>query len=81
MIPTMILFGLIFGRWWLLTLVVAALGWPSLLVVTDVVVVNAGLVAAAALAVANAGIGVLVHQGLLYTYRRLRRPVFSGVPR
>lgn len=81
MIPTMILFGVIFGRWWLITLVVAALGWPLLLVATDVVGVNAGLVEAAVLAVANAGVGVLVHQGLLYAYRRLRRPLSSGVPR
>lgn len=81
MIPTMILFGVIFGRWWLIALVVAALGWPLLLVVTDVVRVNAGLVEAAVLAVANAGIGVLVHQGLREAFLRLRRPVSGGVPR
>ena len=80
MIPTMILFGVIFGRWWLITLFTAALGWPLLLVATDVVGVNASLIGAAALAVANAGVGVLVHQGLLYVYRHLRRRIASDAP-
>src|SRR6266508_4391883 len=35
MIPTLILFGLVFGRWWRLCLTAAALGWPVLLVVSD----------------------------------------------
>lgn len=73
MIPTMILLGLVLGRWWPVALVTAALGWPLLLVVTDVVAFDAGLVEAAALAVANAGVGVLVHQGCLHAYRHLRR--------
>ena len=79
MIPTLILLGAIFGRWWPTTLVVAALGWPLLLVVTDVVGVDTDLIGAAALAAANAGVGVLVHQGLLHLYRHLRRPVSSDV--
>lgn len=79
MIPTMILFGAIFGRWWLTTLVAAALGWPLLLVVNDVVEVDANLIGAAALAAANAGVGVLVHQGLLHLYRHLRRSVSHEV--
>jgi hypothetical protein len=79
MIPTMILFGLVFGRWWRVTLVAAALGWPLLLVVTDVAGINSTLIGAAALAVVNAGVGVLVHQGVLLAYRRFRRPASSGV--
>jgi hypothetical protein len=43
MIPTMILFGLVFGRWWRVTLVAAALGWPLLLVVIDVVGIDSTL--------------------------------------
>lgn len=73
MIPTMILFGLVLGRWWRTALATAAVGWPLLLVVTDVVEFNAGLIEAAALAVANAGVGVLAHQGCLHAYRHLRR--------
>ncbi len=80
MTPTMILFGVVFGRWWPITLVGAALGWPLLLVVTDVVGVNVSLIGAAALAVANAGVGGLVHQGVLFAYRHLRRSTSSEVP-
>lgn len=76
MIPSLILFGLVFGPWWRLSLIVAALGWPLLLVVSDVMSVEVGLVGAAGLAVVNTGIGVLVHQGGLRTARLLchRRP-------
>ncbi|GAA6527867.1 hypothetical protein [Intrasporangium sp. DVR] len=81
MIPTMILFGLVLGRWWPVTLLVAAFGWPALLVATDVVSVNAGLIAAAALALVNAGVGVLIYQGLFHAYRRFHRPASTGVPR
>jgi hypothetical protein len=80
MIPTMILFGVIFGRWWRITLVAAALAWPLLLVATDVVGFSTSLIGAAALAVVNAGVGVLVHQGVLLSYRRLGRPTSGGVP-
>ncbi len=81
MIPTMILFGVVFGRWWPVMLLVAALAWPALLVATDAVGVNAGLIGAALLAVANAGVGVLFYEGLLHAYRRLHRPAVTGVPR
>ena len=36
MIPTRILFGLIFGRWWCLSLIAAAMGWPVVLLATVV---------------------------------------------
>ncbi len=72
MIPTLILFGLLCGRWWRFTLVAAAIGWPALLVVTDVMDVGPGLVGAAALAVANTAVGILVHQAALWSVRRLR---------
>lgn len=81
MIPTVILFGLVFARWWAVTLLVAVLGWPLLLVATDVVDLEPGLIGAAVLAVANAGVGILVHQGLVHTYRRLHRPASTGLPR
>ena len=77
MIPTLILFGLVLGRWWQLSLVAAALGWPVLLVATDVMSVELGLLGASALAVGNAGVGVLVHQGLLRMTRNLRRSRLS----
>jgi hypothetical protein len=77
-IPTLILFGLVFGRWWRLSLVTAAVGWPVLLVVDDTMDVEVGLLGAAGLAVINAGIGVLVHQGALRTLRLLRHRHASG---
>jgi hypothetical protein len=61
-IPTVILLGLIFGHWWKTTLVVAAVGWPLLLIVTGV---DSGLnfaLGAAALAMANAAFGILGHR-------------------
>jgi hypothetical protein len=72
MIPTLILFGLVFGRWPRLALLAAALGWPVLLVVSDVMSIEFGLLGAAGLAVINTGIGVLVHQGSMRAVRLLR---------
>jgi hypothetical protein len=71
-IPTMVLLGLVLGRWWWAALVAAAVGWPLLLVVTNVVPLDAGLIGAAALATVNAAVGVVVHQGGLIAYRHLR---------
>jgi hypothetical protein len=72
MIPTMILLGLIFGRWWRPALATAAVGWPLVLVATNVIdFAESGILASAALlAVANAGVGVLAHQACLRVYRR-----------
>ncbi|TCB90735.1 hypothetical protein E0H26_26445 [Micromonospora zingiberis] len=72
MIPALIVFGLLFGRWWRSALIVAALGWPVLLVVSGVLGVEPGLLGAAALAVANTAAGVLIHQGVLLVIRKLR---------
>lgn len=78
MIPTLILFGLIFGRWWRLSLVVAAVGWPALLVAGDIMYADVGLVVAAGLAIVNTEVGVLIHQGLLQTVRLVGHPHPSG---
>lgn len=64
MIPTLILFGLVAGRWWRLTLVAAALGWPVVLLAGDVMEPGPGLLGASLIAVVNTGAGVLVHQVL-----------------
>jgi hypothetical protein len=76
-IPTMILLGVVLGRWWRLALVVSALGWPILLVATDAMSLEPRLVGAAALAALNTGVGVLIHQGALRAYRRGRRALAS----
>jgi hypothetical protein len=77
-IPILILFGLVCGRWWQLTLVAAAVGWPVVLIATDVVGVELGLLGASGLAIANTGVGVLVHQGVLRVIRMWRRSRSSG---
>jgi hypothetical protein len=73
-IPTMILLGFVLGRWWRPALGTAAVGWPLLLVATNVIDFDDGrvLAGAAVLAVANAGVGVLAHQACLGVYRHLR---------
>ncbi|SEG49039.1 hypothetical protein SAMN04489712_105511 [Thermomonospora echinospora] len=73
MIPTLILFGLLLGRWWRSSLIAAGLGWPILLVTSDVMSVEPGLLGASGLAMANTGVGVLIHQGILLMVRTRRR--------
>lgn len=64
MIPTLILFGLIFGRWWRSSLVVGTVGWPVLLLATHTVSSLAETAGAAGLALLNTGVGVLIHQAV-----------------
>jgi hypothetical protein len=69
-IPTLILVGLIFGRWWRIVIPLAAVGWAVLLIVTGV---DSGFVfalGAAAIAIPNVAFGVLVHQALWLLVRR-----------
>ena len=63
MIPTLILFGLVAGRWWRLALPAAAIGWPALLLATDVLAPGSGLLGASLLAVVNTAAGVLINRG------------------
>lgn len=72
MIPTMILFGLVTGRWWRLALVAAAIVWPGLLLFDGVMGVSVDLLAAALLGMVNAAVGVAVHQAVLRLVRRFR---------
>lgn len=80
MIPTMLLFGLLFGRWWRLALPAAAVAWPAVLLVDGTMTVEPGLLAAAGLALVNAAAGTLVHQGALRAFRILRRRRDAAVP-
>jgi hypothetical protein len=72
MVPILILLGVVFGRWWRTALAASALGWPILLVATDVMDFGPELLGAAGVAILNAGAGVLIHQGILRGYRRVR---------
>jgi hypothetical protein len=78
-IPTMIVFGVVLGRWWRFALVAAAVVWP--LLVAGQVGLKVGLASAAALGVANAAVGVLAHQACLHAYRHFFRPGPVGVHR
>ena len=73
MIPTLIMIGAVFGRWWRVTLLGSAVGWPVLLVVTGAMNIGPALVGAAGLAVLNTAVGVLLHQGIRHGGRKLRR--------
>ena len=82
MIPTMILLGLVFGRWWKPTLVIGTFFWPLMLMWDGVyqqtldpeVHTQGGVVGltlgAALLGLANTGIGVALHQSVLALLRR-----------
>jgi hypothetical protein len=77
-IPILVVLGLVLGRWWWLSLVISSVGWPVLLVATDAMNVGPSLLAASALAVLNAGVGVLVHQAILLAVRRACRVVIRA---
>lgn len=79
MILTLIALGLILGRWWRFTLVAGALVWPLVLVADGVMNRESGLLGAAALAVANTGVGILVHQAALQSVRLIRQDRASVV--
>jgi hypothetical protein len=72
MIPTVLVVALVIGRWWLPTLLIAALGWPALLVATDAMSVDWGLLGASALAMGNALVGILAHHGAVWLLRHFR---------
>ena len=72
MIPTMILVGLVLGRWWWLALPSGALLWGVLLLATGATGLDAGLAEGIALGLANCGVGVLIHQAFLHGTRRWR---------
>lgn len=72
MIPNMIVYGLLLGRWWRVAIISAAFVWPLMLMLFDVPISREGLLGAAFLGAANASAGVLVHQGVLWLVRRLR---------
>ena len=64
MVPTMLLVGLVFGRWWRVTIPVGTLAWVVLLIAIST---GSGLpfvLGAAALGAANVFVGALVYQAI-----------------
>jgi hypothetical protein len=73
-IATLIVFGLIFGRWWKTALIVGSVSWVVLLLVGGVIEARLAAIAVATLlAFLNTGLGVGVHQAVWYAVRRFRR--------
>lgn len=77
-IPVLLLLGAVLGRWWRATLIIAAVGWPALLVATDVMHLEPDLLAAAALAVGNVGVGLLLNHAIAQVWRSARTTVVSA---
>ena len=69
MIPVALVLGLVVGRWW--AVAVAAIGWAIALVATGVVGLDDAAIGAAALAAANATVGVAIHVGVTRVVRWL----------
>lgn len=61
MIPTMILFGFVLGRWWKVTVPLAAVTWPLLLVTSDSNLDRSEMATAAILGLANAAVGAALY--------------------
>jgi hypothetical protein len=67
----MLLVGLVFGRWWKVTIPAGGLAWAFLLVATGVDSGLAFFVGAAALGAVNVAVGVLVYQACRWVARTL----------
>lgn len=73
MIPSMLLFGLVFGRWWKFALAIGTVGWPLVVFQQGSLDGWSAWIYAALLGLANTGVGVGVHQLLLWLWRLGRR--------
>lgn len=81
MIPTMLLVGLVFGRWWRVAIPAGTLAWVVLLIATGVGSGIGFTLGAAALGGANVIVGALVYQafaGLIHGFVHTRRPTERG---
>ncbi len=74
MIPTLLLAGVIGGRWWLVPL--GAIAWTALLLLDGVITLAPQLAGAALLGAINTAVGVLLGIGVRATAKRL----YQGAP-
>ncbi len=72
MIPTMILLGLVLGRWWKSAIAGGAVVWPAILAFGGVIG-GTDMLGAAAVGALNTAAGVAVHQAALWLVRSIRR--------
>lgn len=79
MIPTMILFGLVFGRWWKVVLPAGAVVWVVILALApEISMTGTDWLLAAILGAANTAAGVAVHQIVLALIRWLVARALRG---
>jgi hypothetical protein len=69
----MLVVGLVFGRWWWLTIPLGTVGWVLATMATGAVTDFSGTLGAAAFGVANVIVGVLIYQALALSVHALRR--------
>jgi hypothetical protein len=70
MIPTLLIAGVVLGKWWRVVIPVATIGWAVLLTATGVGSGLAFASGAALLAVVNVTVGVVVFHGARSTLHR-----------
>ena len=71
MIPTLLLVGLVLGRWWKVVIPAAAIGWAVLLLVHGVDSGFSFAAAAALLGAINVAVGVVIFQAARLLLRSL----------
>ena len=73
MIPTLLLVGLLLGKWWRVVIPAATIGWVALLVATGTGSGPDFAVVAALYAIVNVTVGVLVFQAARLLWHRVFR--------
>ncbi len=77
MVPTMIVFGLVLGRWWRSAILFGTAFWMVVVAAVTGASTAGALGAAAAVGAINATAGAAAHQGGLWLVRRARRAGWS----
>ena len=69
MIPTLLLVGIVSGKWWRVSIPATTIGWAVLLLATGVVSGLAQVAGAAMFGFINVTVGVLVFQAVRMAFR------------
>ena len=72
MIPTMLVVGLVLGRWWWATIPLGTIAWVVATIATGAVSTFGGALGAAAFGAVNVAVGALLYQALALLIRRVR---------
>ncbi len=78
MVPTMILFGIVLGRWWKIAIPIGTVLWPALLLIYGILEMGIGpawvnLLLGAVVGALNTAVGVGIHQAVLWLYRLVKK--------